>query len=97
MAYGPPEFVTPDLAPDEVRAAPAPVLGFSGGHPLAAEPLPPLPRPRPAKLAARKAAENAKPAIRRSTEIVSAPAAATSASPSTAAAKGARPSSFQAD
>ncbi len=60
-AYPPPDVAAPDVMPDEeTTAAPAlPAAGVrSGAHPLASGP--PLPRPRPAELALRKAADDAK-------------------------------------
>ena len=71
-AYPPPDIAAPDVMPDEeTTAAPAlrpppaalaPPLPAAvlrpGAHPLASGP--PLPRPRPAELASRKAADDAK-------------------------------------
>lgn len=71
-AYPPPDIAAPDVMPDEeTTAAPAlrpppaalaPPLPAAilrpGAHPLAS--APPLPRPRPAELASRKAADDAK-------------------------------------
>ena len=70
-AYPPPDIAAPDVMPDEeTTAAPAlrsppaalapplPVAVLSpGAHPLSG---PPLPRPRPAELASRRAADDAK-------------------------------------
>jgi hypothetical protein len=59
---GPPEFGLPEIAPYEESAAPpapAPAAIRPATHPLVAEP-PPLPRPRPAELASRKTADDAK-------------------------------------
>ncbi len=64
-AYATPDFEIPgDIAPDDEASAPAP----SGLHP-AARPLlfePPLPRPRPAALAARRTPDDAKAAVKSS-------------------------------
>jgi hypothetical protein len=71
-AYPPPDIAAPDVMPDEeTTAAPAPrpppaalapplpvAVLRPGAHPLASGP--PLPRPRPAELALRKAANDAK-------------------------------------
>ncbi len=60
-AYPPPGIAAPDVIPDEETTA-APALPAAvlrpGAHPLAS--APPLPRPRPAELASRKAADDAK-------------------------------------
>ena len=64
-AYAPPEFDVPDIAPREeasVPAAPAPAAIHSVPHPLVFEP--PLPRPRPAALAARRISDDVKPAAK---------------------------------
>ncbi len=60
--YPPPDIVGPDMMPDQATTA-APAIR-PGAHPLAS--APPLPRPRPAELASRKADDaksDAKPGI----------------------------------
>jgi hypothetical protein len=62
-AYVPPEFEVPDIAPSEeasVPTAPVAVAVHPVARPLVFEP--PLPRPRPAALAARRTSDDAKPA-----------------------------------
>ena len=59
IAYGPPEVEGPEMAPDEGSLPPPAV--HSTARPLVS---PPLPRPRPAELAAGKPAEDAKPAVK---------------------------------
>jgi hypothetical protein len=64
-AYAPPEFDVPDIAPGEeasVPVAPASTAVHSVPHPLVFEP--PLPRPRPAALAARRISDDVKPAAK---------------------------------
>ncbi len=64
-AYAPPEFDVPDIAPREeasAPAAPASAAVRSVPHPLVFEP--PLPRPRPAALAARRISDDVKPAAK---------------------------------
>jgi len=68
-AYPPPDIAGPEMVPkEETTAAPAPPAPLApplpaailrpGAHPLASGP--PFPRPRPAELASRKAADDAK-------------------------------------
>jgi hypothetical protein len=59
-AYGPPEFDAPDLAPNEESAAPPASPPTVAHTPPSAAPLPPLPRPRPAQLAARRSTAKGK-------------------------------------
>ncbi len=57
--YGATDFEGPDMAPGEAGAAPMPPPAMrTAAHPPVSA-LPPLPRPRPAELASRKAAEEA--------------------------------------
>jgi hypothetical protein len=66
-AYRPPDVIDPEMAPDEGSIAPPvpaadlpPAAIRPASHPLMSG-LPPLPRPRPAELASRRAADDAKP------------------------------------
>jgi hypothetical protein len=64
-AYAPPEFELPEMVPSEeaaLPAAPAPVVIHPAARPLLWEP--PLPRPRPSTLSARKADDDGKPAVK---------------------------------
>jgi hypothetical protein len=64
-SYGSPDFDGPQMAPGEESATPPmpPPAARTAALPLvSAPPLPPLPRPRPAELASRKAADDAKSA-----------------------------------
>jgi len=76
-AYAPPEFELPEMAPSEAAAVPAgaaPVAVHPAARPLLWEP--PLPRPRPSALAARKAAADAKPSVKPAEPAVTAAPAA---------------------
>ncbi len=62
-AYAPPEFELPEMVPGDeadLPVPPAPAAAYPATHSLPWEP--PLPRPRPAALAARKAAADARSA-----------------------------------
>jgi hypothetical protein len=75
-AYAPPEFELPEMAPSEqaaLPAAPAPAAVYPVARPILWEP--PLPRPRPPALAARKAAGDTKPAVKPAPAVTAAPAA----------------------
>ena len=81
-AERPPEFSPPRMVPYEQSAAPAamPTLAPSPAplptvHPVVAG-FPPLPRPRPAELASRKAADESKSAIGKPAAVTTAPSAA---------------------
>ena len=76
----PPEFAPPGIVPFEQSAAPdlpsaAPSIApFPAAHAIISG-SPPLPRPRPAALASRKAADRSKPAVGKPAAITAAPAA----------------------
>ena len=79
-AYAPPEFELPEMMPGEeadLPVPPAPTTAYPATRSLLWEP--PLPRPRPAALAARKAADDArsagKSAAPTATAVPAAPAA----------------------
>ncbi len=76
-AYAPPEFDLPEIAPSEqaaLPAAPAPAAVYPAARSMLWEP--PLPRPRPPALAARKAAGDTKPAAKPAAPAVTAAPAA---------------------
>jgi hypothetical protein len=76
-AYAPPEFELPEVTPSEAAglpAAAAPVAIHPPARPLLWEP--PLPRPRPPALSARKAAADAKPSVKPAEPAVTAAPAA---------------------
>jgi len=78
--YAPPEFEFPEMAPSEAAAlpaAPAPVAVYPAARPPLWEP--PLPRPRPSALSARKAPDDAKPAVKPAAPAVTAAPAAPAA------------------
>ena len=74
-AYAPPEFEVPDIAPSEEASVPASTASVAV-RPSADAVIfePPLPRPRPATLAARRTSDDAKAALK-----TSAPPAVTAA------------------
>ena len=80
-AEPPPEFAPPGLVPFEQNATPnlpppaASIAALTAAHPVVSG-FPPLPRPRPAELASRKAANEAKPAIGKPDAASRTPAAA---------------------
>jgi hypothetical protein len=76
----PPEFAPSVMVPVERRAAPdlssapPPMVPLPAAHP-ATSGFPPLPRPRPAELASRKAAGESKPVVPKAASAPAAPAA----------------------
>jgi hypothetical protein len=75
----PPEFAPPGIVPFEQSAAPdlpsaAPSIAPSPAVHAVISGSPPLPRPRPAAVASRKAADDSKPAVGRPAAITTAPA-----------------------
>jgi hypothetical protein len=94
--YGRPEFASPEIVPSDEGALPpqpAPAAVHPATHPAAID-FPPLPRPRPAGSAVRKAAVDGKSAVRAAVQRNAAPTVKSSAAAAAPVAPGAAQAPF---